>query len=53
VALTATFSPVARLPVVERDRCMARLRCVADREFDGTVRRAFVTVIYTAARPTL
>lgn len=50
-ALTATFSPVARLPEAERSRFLSEIGRIADEEFDGHVRRNFVTAIYLARKP--
>lgn len=51
LALTATFSPVARLQQPEKDQFMERLGNIVDIDFGGTVSRNFVTAIYIAARP--
>jgi SAM-dependent methyltransferase len=51
VALTATFSPVARLPEAERCRFLSEIERIAEDEFDGQVRRNFVTAIYLARKP--
>lgn len=51
VGLTATFSPVARLPEAERRRFLAEIERIADVEFGGHVRRKFVTSIYLARKP--
>ncbi|WP_180575406.1 class I SAM-dependent methyltransferase [Agrobacterium vitis] len=51
VGLTATFSPVARLPEAERTGFLNALGRIADEEFDGHVRRNFVTAIYLARKP--
>ncbi|MCM2477041.1 class I SAM-dependent methyltransferase [Rhizobium sp. CG5] len=51
VGLTATFSPVARLPEAERSRFLNEIGRIADEEFDGHVRRNFVTAIYLARKP--
>ncbi|WP_158259798.1 class I SAM-dependent methyltransferase [Phyllobacterium phragmitis] len=49
--LTATFSPVARLPEIERVCFLDDIARIAEREFNGSVRRNFVTAIYTAHKP--
>ncbi|PYE29884.1 methyltransferase family protein [Rhizobium sp. PP-WC-2G-219] len=51
VGLTATFSPVTRLPEAERSRFLNELGRIANEEFDGKVRRNFVTAIYLARKP--
>jgi len=51
VALTATFSPVARLPEGERSWFLSEIGRIADEEFHGQVRRNFVTAIYLARKP--
>ncbi|MDR3436049.1 class I SAM-dependent methyltransferase [Telmatospirillum sp.] len=51
LALTATFSPVARLPKDERKCFLDEMGRVVDETFGGRVSRNFVTAIYTAARP--
>ncbi|MDX0315726.1 methyltransferase domain-containing protein [Sinorhizobium meliloti] len=51
VALTATFSPLARLPEAERSRFLSEIGGIADEEFGGQVRRNFVTAIYLARKP--
>lgn len=49
--LTATFSPVARLEPKERVKFLDRISKVVDEDFGGSVKRNFVTAIYTAGRP--
>lgn len=51
VALTATFSPVARLPETERCRFLSEIERIADEEFAGQVCRKFVTAMYLARKP--
>ena len=51
LALTATFSPVARLSESNRKCFLDVLGRVVDEDFGGTVSRNFVTAIYTATRP--
>jgi SAM-dependent methyltransferase len=51
LALTSTFSPVARLPATQRERFMNELGRVVDEEFGGIVVRNFVTPMYMAMRP--
>jgi len=53
LALTATYSPVARLPDTERKQFLEKIRRVVDDDFCGSVSRNFVTAIYTAARAPL
>lgn len=49
--LTATFSPVARLPEAERGHFLQEISRIVDEEFKGAVRRNFITAIYTARKP--
>lgn len=51
VDLTATFSPVSRLPEMERSRFLSNIGRIADDEFGGQVHRNFVTAIYLARKP--
>lgn len=51
LGLTATFSPVARLPKIERQAFLDRIGAIVDEEFGGRVMRHFMTAIYTARRP--
>ncbi|MEL4070733.1 class I SAM-dependent methyltransferase [Ochrobactrum sp. GPK 3] len=51
IDLTATFSPVSRLAEAERFRFLSDIGRIADDEFDGHVRRNFVTAIYLARKP--
>jgi len=51
LGLTATFSPVVRLPEIERREFLDRLGTIVDEEFGGSVWRHFMTAIYTARRP--
>jgi len=51
VDLTATFSPVSRLPEMERSRFLSNIGHIADDEFGGQVHRNFVTAIYLARKP--
>lgn len=53
LALTATYSPVARLPDTERTQFLEKIRRIVNDDFGGNVSRNFVTVIYTAARAPL
>jgi SAM-dependent methyltransferase len=50
-ALYATFSPIARLPAIERDRVLAEISEIAERSFGGRVERPFQTALYTCRRP--
>ncbi|HEY6329893.1 MAG TPA: class I SAM-dependent methyltransferase [Blastocatellia bacterium] len=49
-ALYATFSPIALLEPMERERVLDGVQGVADREFGGQVEREIATPIYTARR---
>lgn len=51
VALIATFSNVASRPDAERHTFLDHIRRISDAEFGGTIRRSFVTAIYTARSP--
>lgn len=51
VDLTATFSPVSRLPEAERTRFLNDIQRIADAEFSGMVPRNFVTAIYLGRKP--
>ena len=51
LGLTATFSPVVRLPEIERQAFLNRIGTIVDEEFGGRVVRHFMTAIYTARRP--
>ncbi|MFC2249020.1 class I SAM-dependent methyltransferase [Labrys portucalensis] len=51
LGLTATFSPVARLPEIERQAFLGRLGAIVDEEFGGRAQRHFMTAIYVARRP--
>lgn len=51
LALSATYSPVARLDQGRKIQFLERLGRVVDDEFGGVVTRNFVTAIYTAMRP--
>lgn len=51
VDLTATFSPVSRLPEEERKRFLNQIEEIANEEFGGVVQRNFVTAIYLSQKP--
>jgi SAM-dependent methyltransferase len=51
VDLTATFSPVSRLPEEERKQFLNQIEKIADEEFGGLVQRNFITAIYLARKP--
>ncbi|EGJ8568808.1 methyltransferase domain-containing protein [Salmonella enterica] len=51
VDLTATFSPVSRLPEEERKRFLNQIEKIADEEFGGLVQRNFITAIYLTRKP--
>jgi SAM-dependent methyltransferase len=51
LALTATFSPVARLGEAAKGSFLEKLGRVIDDDFGGVVTRNFVTAVYTAVRP--
>ena len=50
-ALYATFSPIARLPDVEREQLLDAIADVAATQFGGVVERPMRTPLYTARRP--
>jgi hypothetical protein len=50
VALYGTFSPILLLPPSDRERFLASLHEIAERQFGGVVERPMVTPIYTARR---
>ena len=50
VALYGTFSPILLLAPSDRERFLASLREIAERQFGGVVERPMVTPIYTARR---
>ncbi|MEM7116981.1 MAG: methyltransferase domain-containing protein [Chloroflexota bacterium] len=48
--LYATFSPIQKQPVAERERILDGLVEIAEKEFDGVVKRPFLTVVYLSKR---
>ncbi len=50
VALYGTFSPILLLAPPDRERFLASLHEIAERQFGGVVERPMVTPIYTARR---
>ena len=51
LALTATYSPVVRLPQLEKQQFLKKMGHIVDDDFGGVVTRNFVSAIYTAVRP--
>jgi SAM-dependent methyltransferase len=50
-ALYGSMINIRRLALGEQQQLLAHISTLADKEFGGTVRRPFVTVLYTGRRP--
>ncbi|WP_170902252.1 class I SAM-dependent methyltransferase [Salmonella enterica] len=49
--LTSTFSPIASLPLKERINVLDKIESIVNEQFNGHVKRNFLSVIYLAQKP--